>query len=74
MAAWLREQGARSLFAEIHPEHEASMNVARHLGLKPGDEILESGEIRWSEYQLKTGSAAMRVQDAQRAESRVTSP
>jgi RimJ/RimL family protein N-acetyltransferase len=49
MAAWLREQGARSLFAEIHPEHEASMNVARHLGLKPGDEILESGETLWSE-------------------------
>jgi RimJ/RimL family protein N-acetyltransferase len=49
MAAWLRAQGARSLFAEICPEHEASMNVARHLGLKPGDEILESGETRWSE-------------------------
>ncbi len=49
MAAWLREQGARSLFAEIHPEHEASMSVARHLGLKPGEEILESGETRWSE-------------------------
>lgn len=49
MAAWLRERGARSLFADIHPAHEASMNVARHLGLKPGDEILESGEIRWSE-------------------------
>jgi RimJ/RimL family protein N-acetyltransferase len=49
MAAWLREQGARSLVAEIHPEHEASMNVARHLGLKPGDEILASGETRWIE-------------------------
>ena len=41
--------GARELFADIHPAHEASMNVARHLGLKPGEEILESGEIRWSE-------------------------
>jgi RimJ/RimL family protein N-acetyltransferase len=48
MAVWLREQGARTLFAEIHPAHEASMNVARHLGLGPGDEILESGETRWS--------------------------
>jgi len=47
MAAWLREQGARSLFAEIHTHHEASMNVARHLGLQPGD-ILDSGETRWS--------------------------
>lgn len=49
MAAWLRKQGARSLFAEIHPDHEASKNVARHLGLKPGGQILESGEIRWSQ-------------------------
>ena len=48
MAAWLRERGAGSLVAEIHPEHEASMNVARHLGLTPGDEILASGETRWS--------------------------
>jgi RimJ/RimL family protein N-acetyltransferase len=48
MAAWLREQGAQMLFAEIHPSHEASMGVARHLGLKPSEQILESGEIRWT--------------------------
>jgi RimJ/RimL family protein N-acetyltransferase len=48
MAAWLGDQGARSLFAEIHPDHEASNKVARHLGLKPGAPTLESGEIRWS--------------------------
>jgi RimJ/RimL family protein N-acetyltransferase len=48
MAAWLREQGAHRLFAEIHPRHEASMHVARHLGLTPGDAILASGETRWS--------------------------
>ena len=49
VAAWLHDQGARSLFAEIHPDHKASNNVARHLGLKPGDQILESGEIRWTQ-------------------------
>jgi RimJ/RimL family protein N-acetyltransferase len=49
MVAWLREQGARSLFAEIHPDHDASMGVARHLGLKPSEQVLESGEIRWTE-------------------------
>jgi len=48
MAAWLREQGARILFAEIHPKHDASMGVARRLGLKPGEQILDSGEIRWA--------------------------
>jgi len=49
MVAWLREQGAWILFAEIHPDHEASMGVARHLGLKRSEQILNSGEIRWTE-------------------------
>jgi RimJ/RimL family protein N-acetyltransferase len=57
VAAWLREQGARSLFAEIHPDHEASMKVARRIGLKPGDEVLASGEIRWTEERTSTGSS-----------------
>jgi RimJ/RimL family protein N-acetyltransferase len=48
MVAWLREQGARMLFAEIHPDHEASIGVARHLGLKRSEQILESGEVRWT--------------------------
>jgi RimJ/RimL family protein N-acetyltransferase len=48
MAVWLREQGARTLLAEIHPHHRASMAVARSLGLKPSDHVLESGEIRWT--------------------------
>lgn len=48
MASWLREQGAQSVFAEIHPDHEASKTVARRLGLKAGDQIPGSGEIRWS--------------------------
>jgi RimJ/RimL family protein N-acetyltransferase len=48
MVAWLREQGARILFAEIHPEHEASMGVARHLGLTRIEQLLDSGEIRWT--------------------------
>jgi RimJ/RimL family protein N-acetyltransferase len=48
VAVWLREQGARILVAEIHPDHDASIGVARRLGLKPG-EILASGEIRWAQ-------------------------
>jgi RimJ/RimL family protein N-acetyltransferase len=58
MAAWLREQGARSLVAEIHPEHEASMNVARHLGLEPAGDILDSGEIRWTAHTMEALACA----------------
>ena len=32
--------------AHIHPGHEASMGVARHVGLRPTD-IIEGGERRW---------------------------
>lgn len=48
MARWLREQGARTLFAEIHPDHHSSMAVARSLGLQAGERVLESGEICWT--------------------------
>lgn len=46
MAAWLRQQGADVITAYIHPNHEASIAVARALGLRPTDEIVD-GEIRW---------------------------
>ena len=48
MATWLREQGARTLVADIHPDHAASIAVARSLGLRAGDDALASGEIRWT--------------------------
>ncbi len=48
MASWLRQQGARTLFADIHPDHKASIGVARHLQLNPSKLILQSGEIRWT--------------------------
>lgn len=46
MARWLGEQGASVLAANIHPRHEASMRVARALGLEPTDEMVY-GEVRW---------------------------
>jgi RimJ/RimL family protein N-acetyltransferase len=46
MATWLRQEGAQSLVAYIHPQHEASMGVARALGLSPTDEVVD-GEVRW---------------------------
>jgi RimJ/RimL family protein N-acetyltransferase len=46
MAAWLRGQGVDRLRAHIHPEHQASMAVARSLGLLPGPVVVD-GERRW---------------------------
>jgi RimJ/RimL family protein N-acetyltransferase len=46
MVAWLREAGADELIAIIHPRHEASMALARGLGLSPTDVVVD-GEIRW---------------------------
>jgi RimJ/RimL family protein N-acetyltransferase len=46
VAAWLRERGVDRLGAHIHPEHHASMAVARSIGLVPTD-VLADGEITW---------------------------
>jgi RimJ/RimL family protein N-acetyltransferase len=46
MVAWLRTQGVGRIAATIHPGHEASIAVARHLGLEPGAARAD-GEIRW---------------------------
>ena len=43
---WLRNHAADAIVAHIHPDHEASIGVATHLGLTPTD-ILEGGETRW---------------------------
>lgn len=44
--AWLRVRGVRVFVARIHPEHDASIGVARALGLVATDEVID-GEIRW---------------------------
>jgi RimJ/RimL family protein N-acetyltransferase len=46
IAAWLGEHGVSRLRAHIHPEHEASMAVARSVGLVPTDVVVD-GEVRW---------------------------
>jgi len=46
MVAWLRQAGARSVIAHVHPEHEASTAVARAIGLAPTATVLD-GEVRW---------------------------
>jgi RimJ/RimL family protein N-acetyltransferase len=46
MSAWLRERGVSCLRANIHPHHDASMGVARSIGLAPTDALVD-GEVRW---------------------------
>jgi len=46
MIQWLRSNGVDRIAAFIHPEHAASIAVARHHGLQPSD-IARDGEVRW---------------------------
>jgi len=47
MTTWLQHNGADILVAHIDPDHGASIGVARHLGLRPSD-IMVDGETRWT--------------------------
>ena len=47
MLGWLRSQGVDRFAAYIHPEHHASMGVARRQGLHPKT-VVQDGEIRWA--------------------------
>lgn len=46
LVAWLRRQGIDRIQAYIRPDHEASMGVARRLGMRPTD-VQHDGETRW---------------------------
>jgi RimJ/RimL family protein N-acetyltransferase len=46
MTDWLRSHGVDVVVAHIHPHHEASMAVARALGLHPTSFVVD-GEVRW---------------------------
>lgn len=46
MIRWLKVQGVSSYVAFVHPEHQASMGVARSQGLHPTS-VIEDEEIRW---------------------------
>ena len=47
MCDWLLEHGVDVLVAHVHPEHRASMAVARRLGLTPTAVVVD-GETRWT--------------------------
>lgn len=46
MLSWLRRSGVQVVHAYIHPGHDASTAVARSLGLRPTDVVVD-GETRW---------------------------
>jgi len=46
MVRWLRQQGVDTLVAHVHPQHDASMAVARAAGLTPTKTVID-GEVRW---------------------------
>lgn len=60
-AKWLLEQRVHCLRAHIHPRHEASMALARSIGLMPtqtvvnGEHRWQSSEARWL-HQVQTSS------------------
>ena len=47
VAGWLRRHGVEVLAAHIHPAHQASSRVARHLGMTATD-VTVDGEVRWT--------------------------
>ena len=46
LVGWLRQRGADSVVAHIHPDHQASALVATRAGLRPTDEQAD-GERIW---------------------------
>jgi RimJ/RimL family protein N-acetyltransferase len=46
LVRWLQSQGINEIRANIHPSHEASMGIARRLGMHP-TEIQIDGERQW---------------------------
>ncbi len=49
MVSWLRLHDVVSIIAFVHPEHHASISVAKKLGLLPTTTI-EDGEVRWERF------------------------
>lgn len=47
MLKHLRDSGVTTVVANVHPQHQASMAVARALGLAPSG-VVADGEVRWT--------------------------
>ncbi len=47
MREWLSERGVSRFTAHIHPDHAASLAIARKLGMQPTGRVDEDGEAVW---------------------------
>lgn len=47
VADWLRACGVAALLAHVHPDHGASVGVARAVGLRATTTVVD-GEVRWA--------------------------
>jgi RimJ/RimL family protein N-acetyltransferase len=54
LASWLQRRGAAILTAHIHPEHGASIAVARRLGMRATGTMVD-GETRWIGGETRDG-------------------
>lgn len=50
MTGWLRSTGVNGFAAFVHPDHRASISVAKKQGLHPTS-LIEDGEVRWESGQ-----------------------
>jgi RimJ/RimL family protein N-acetyltransferase len=46
MIDWLSRSGVDGIIAHVHPDNQASIGVARNLGLHPSD-VTQDDEVRW---------------------------
>lgn len=46
LLGWLGERGVGDVVAHVHPDHGASVSVARRIGLLPTTEVVD-GEVAW---------------------------
>jgi len=46
MVTWMKQCGANRIVAHVHPQHDASISVARAIGLAPTTTVVD-GEVRW---------------------------
>ncbi len=59
MALWLQFKGVNCLQAYVHPEHQASMGVARKQSLHPTN-LTDGIEILWESWQASNDRSAFR--------------
>jgi len=58
MVQWLQDQGVEVVFGDVHPRHQASMAVARGLGMTPTHTMVDE-EVRWRSIMVLPSDATL---------------